>query len=1049
MIVLPAIDNRLGSNDSMSDIANFQEEKKTHWQSYETRDNKELSELQKQEFFTSIDPLINRVKNAEFDRRNFLKLMGATSAMFTLNCLQKPVEKIIPYVKIPDTVKPGTPSYYASTCGGCSAACGILVKTREGRPIKIEGNQKNPISKGAICAFGQASILDLYDPDRSREPASIQKGSEKKTTWAELDKAVIEKIAQNKGKTRILTGPINSPSTRAIISEFLSSSGGGKHYEFDATSPQTAIALASEESYGKAVVPNYHFDKAKVVLSIDADFLGTWISPVEYTKQFASKRKLSESSKEIIKLYVAESFPSVTGSNADVNARFSIKAGDSRRFAMAVAAAIVSLGGKDNGGTSGYSLDSLSKELGIDPKKIEKIASDLWSARGESLVVAGGTSAQTIDAVDLQILVNLINSMLENNGKTIDHSANKSETASDYYKNIEILKKELQSGDVGVLLVYNTNPAYYLPNENWADLFAKAALYISMADRLDESSKYASFIAPSTHYLESWGDREPVKGKINIIQPTIRPIFNSRAFEDSLIVWAGGKLGGAASAYEFIKAVYMKKATKDPLLFWEDALRRGGFSSESESSDKSALNFKGSISKLPERTNGITLALYTGVSLRNGDGANNPVRQELPDPITKVTWDNFVAISPVLAKEKEIQSGDVVKVKVGNKDITLPAQIQPSLHKDTIGIALGYGRASAGKVANGVGKNSYSLGNLINGKLQLSGMKVDSIEKVGKTSRLASTQDHHMMNPTKEFGKAPKGGLFKPYDKERALIQSASFEDYLKNPESGKAESEIPKITSKGEKAKGLNPEHEYKGYKWGMSIDLSQCTGCAACVIACQIENNIPVVGKDEVLVGREMHWIRIDRYYIGDPEKPETMEIAHQPVMCQHCDSAPCETVCPVAATVHSSEGLNDMSYNRCIGTRYCSNNCPYKVRRFNWMLHWKERDYQRAPRHMALNPEVTVRTRGVMEKCTFCNSRIAEKRILAKNEGRTIKDGELKTACQQTCPADAITFGNTNDIESNVSKNARDGRAYKILDFLNVGPQVSYLTRVRNKV
>jgi len=304
------------------------------------------------------------------------------------------------------------------------------------------------------------------------------------------------------------------------------------------------------------------------------------------------------------------------------------------------------------------------------------------------------------------------------------------------------------------------------------------------------------------------------------------------------------------------------------------------------------------------------------------------------------------------------------------------------------------------------------------------------------------------MNPTATPGRAPKGGLYKPYDSDRPLIQSTSFENFVKNPESGKAASEIPKLNEK-EMSKGLNPAYEYKGYRWGMSIDLSLCTGCSACVTACQVENNIPVVGKSEVLVGREMHWIRIDRYYIGDPMKPESLEIAHQPVMCQHCENAPCETVCPVAATTHSSEGINDMVYNRCVGTRYCSNNCPYKVRRFNWMQHWKDSDYQREPRHLGLNPEVTVRGRGVMEKCTFCSSRIAEKKIKAKNEGRILKDGELKTACQETCPADAITFGNTNDATAQVTKNATDKRSYRILEFLNVLPQVSYLTRVRNKV
>jgi molybdopterin-containing oxidoreductase family iron-sulfur binding subunit len=456
------------------------------------------------------------------------------------------------------------------------------------------------------------------------------------------------------------------------------------------------------------------------------------------------------------------------------------------------------------------------------------------------------------------------------------------------------------------------------------------------------------------------------------------------------------------------------------------------------------------VAKLADKSKGLTLALYETVALGDGSNANNATLQELPDPISKVTWDNFIGISPALAEKEGIKSNDVITVKLADKSITLPALIQPGLQMNTLAVAVGYGRTKSGKVGNGIGKNAFELASVVENKLVYAGLSVSGIEKVGKTYKLATTQDHHMMNPTSTPGQSAKGGLYKPYDKDRPLIQTTSYEDFVKNPESGKAPSEFPvlQIDGKDVDAKGMNSGHKYNGYRWGMTVDLTLCTGCSACVTACQIENNIPVVGRDEVRVGREMHWIRIDRYYIGDASKPETLEIAHQPVMCQHCENAPCETVCPVAATVHGSEGTNDMVYNRCVGTRYCSNNCPYKVRRFNWMLHWKDKDPQREPRHLALNPEVTVRTRGVMEKCTFCSSRIAEKKIKAKNEGRTLKDGELKTACQETCPADAISFGNTNDPEAQVTKNRNDKRAYKILDFLNVLPQVSYMTRVRNK-
>ena len=1026
----------------------FQEERKSHWQSYETKDRNDIKQVQNQEFYTSPDPVISRIKTGDYDRRTFLKLMGASSAMLTLNCIQKPIEKIVPYVKAPDYVKPGQSTYYASTCGGCSAGCGILVKTRDARPLKLEGNTFSPISKGALCASGQSSILDLYDPDRSKEPAEIKNGAEVVIKWADLDTQVKNQLALLKGKTRIVTGPIDSPSTKAVIAEFLTTVGGGKHYEIDVTSVEESIALAANESYGKAIVPNYHFDKAKVILSIDADFLGTWISPVEYGKQFASRRKIKDATSTINKFYAAESVPSVTGSNADK--RIVIKSGDARRFATAVAVALGKLGaGAASSATAGYTVEGLASEIGVDAKLIEQIAKDLWAAKGESLVVAGGTSSQTTDAVDLQIAVNLLNSALDNDGKTVDHVNNRGESAGNYSANLASLQKELNAGEVGVLLVYGTNPAYQLPSLNLKDAFAKAGLYVSMADRLDETASFAKYLAPVTHYLESWGDREAVKGVLSVTQPTIRPIFNSRSFEDSLIVWAGGKLASAPSYYEYIKASYLKKLGSK--FNWEDFLRNGSIYKEADiKSNKAGRTFKAAaVTKLPAKESGksVTLALYTTVALGDGTHANNATLQELPDPVTKTTWDNFVGISPSHADALGVKSNDVVKVKAGSRELSLPALVVPGLHNETISIALGYGREKAGKVGNKVGKNSYELANTINGKLQFAGISV-TIEKTGKISKIATTQDHHMMNPTATPGRAPKGGLYKPYDSDRPLIQSTSFENFVKNPESGKAASEIPKLNEK-EMSKGLNPAYEYKGYRWGMSIDLSLCTGCSACVTACQVENNIPVVGKSEVLVGREMHWIRIDRYYIGDPMKPESLEIAHQPVMCQHCENAPCETVCPVAATTHSSEGINDMVYNRCVGTRYCSNNCPYKVRRFNWMQHWKDSDYQREPRHLGLNPEVTVRGRGVMEKCTFCSSRIAEKKIKAKNEGRILKDGELKTACQETCPADAITFGNTNDATAQVTKNATDKRSYRILEFLNVLPQVSYLTRVRNKV
>lgn len=1032
----------------MSEKQDFQAEKRAHWQSYELKDSDDLKEMQDREFYSPPFSVLDKIKTEGYNRKTFLKLMGASVSMLSLNCLRKPVEKIVPYVESPDYIKPGHNNYYASTCGGCSAACGILIKTKDGRPLKIEGRDNHPLNEGAVCGFGQASIFDLYDPDRARQPMEIKNGKAVKKDWKSLDEAVKGGLAE--GQTVLLTSPIQSPSTMSIVNEFIGNVEG-THYEFNPTSTEEAIALAAEKSYGNAIVPNYKFDKAKVILSVDADFLGTWISPVEFAKKFSKNRKLKEGSADINQFFAAESHPTVTGSNADL--RLAIKPGEQRRFLFAVARALQDLGAGVPGAVSSQTVDAYAKQLGVDAAKIKQIAKSLWEAKGESLVVAGGTQTQNADAVDVQIAVNMLNSALNNDGVTVDHTAYRSDKAGKNSENLKQLQKDLESGNVGVLIVHDVNLAYQVPGIDWKKLFAKAKMVVAISDRLDETASLANWLAPVNHYLESWGDRESVKGLLNIMQPTIRPLFDTRSLEDILIGFAGGTLGGKANFYEYLKEKYVAKVGGQ--VQWENLLKKG-FIPKNLDQESAGRAFAGEVKKLGAPTERLSLALYTNVAVGDGKGANNSLRQELPDPISKVTWDNYVAISPSLAKKKSLKSDDVVTVKTSTSrnGIELPVQVQPGMHPEAVAIALGYGRTKVGKVGEGVGKNSYELAVFQKDSeipVQYGGIGV-SLTKTGKTYRLATTQSHHMMNPAAVPGQktpAGPGGLMKPYDKERTLIVSTTAAEFAKNPAAGIPEPEIPKISKNGEKvsAKGLNDGHVYAGNRWGMSIDLSLCTGCSACVLACQVENNISVVGRDEVRRGREMHWIRIDRYYIGDPEKPQTMEIAHQPVMCQHCEDAPCETVCPVAATVHGSEGTNDMLYNRCVGTRYCLNNCPYKVRRFNWMEHWKNNDSTRAPRYLGLNPEVSVRSRGVMEKCSFCNARVAEKKIQAKNEGRELKDGEIKTACQQTCPTDAITFGNSNDKNSQVSKNFANKRTYRILELLNVKPQVAYMTRVRN--
>ncbi|MEM7181099.1 MAG: 4Fe-4S dicluster domain-containing protein [Spirochaetota bacterium] len=1036
----------------MSDIQNFQEEKKSHWQSYEAEKNEDRKkELQDREFFPPPESMFQKLKTENVNRKSFLKFMGASVAMSTLNCVRKPVEKIVPYVDAPMEVKHGHSLHYASVCKGCEAGCGTLVRTKDGRPIKMEGNPEHPQNQGALCSSGQAAIFDLYDPDRSKEPLAVKAGKGSKTTWKDLDAAVKKSIAENQGKTVILTSPLASPSTKEIIQGFLSATGGGKVYEYKTIGAEESIALANKKSYGKAVVPNYRFDRAKVIVSIDADFLGTWISSTEFSKQFSTRRTIKSDTGEINKYIAIESIPTVTGSNADL--RIPVRPGDQRIAAFALAAALKELGAKIPASVSD-DVATLCKKAGISEEAVKNTAQALWGAKGASLVVAGGTSARTKDMVDLQIAANMLNSVLGNNGKTIDFSATRSTSAADYSANVKQLKADLEAGNVGTLILAGVNPVYDQPTAKWDALLKKAGLVVSMADRLDETAAHSGWLANTSHFLENWGDMEAVKGIVSLQQPMIQPLFNSRSLEDHFIQWAGGEIKGSKTFYEFFRAKYKSKLGGDAA--FNEAVKLGLLPGSKINAGGSGASFSASsVQPLQEQPAGAMLALYESVGVGDGHLANNSLRQELPDPISKVTWDNYIAISPKFAEKLGATSNDVLKVTASGKSLELPMQIQPGMHNEAVGIAIGYGRTHVGKVGNGVGLNTYALATFSEDGTMLYGGLPVKLEKTRKTYKLATTQDHHMMNPTAIPGKKSPQGLYKPYDKDRPLIQSTTFAEWQKNPSAGIATPEIPKILDgSGKKKKihsrGLNPEFKYTGHKWGMSIDLTLCTGCGACVVACQVDNNIPSVGRDEVRVGREMHWIRIDRYYIGDPEKPETMEMAHQPVMCQHCDDAPCETVCPVSATMHGSEGTNDMVYNRCVGTRYCSNNCPYKVRRFNWMNHWNGTDATRAPQYLGFNPDVTVRSRGVMEKCTFCASKIAASKIKAENEGRELlRDGEVQTACQQTCACNAISFGNTNDPEAEVSQNRKDKRSYHILEYLNVKPQVTYLSRVRNTI
>ena len=977
-------------------------------------------------------------------RREFLKLLGAGAAFAAAGCARKPVEKILPYVKAPEDLTPGNAVYFASTCGACPAACGLLVKTREGRPIKLEGNKSHPMSRGALCARGQASLLDLYDPDRLKGPVVVDRatGKTRAVAWSEIDRRAVEALTAARdggGQVVLLTGSIASPSTAALVRSFTAAFPAGEHVVYDAVSAD-AIARAQEISYGGRVVPHYRIDRADVLVTLGADPLGSFLSPVEFARAFAQRRR--PESGGMSRVIAVESTMSLTGSNAD--RRVAVRPDHLYPVAMAIAhellvrnprAALASNAAVASA-VRPFSAETVERAAGLEAGTLAAIADELWEARGKGLVMAGPQGVPAAHAVPLQVAANLLNSALGNEGATVDsgspyrHSDGSEEV-------VLALVERMRAGEVKALLVHGVNPVYSLPpSVGFGEAMKRVPFVVSFADRADETARGADLIATQTHFLETWNDFEPRPGVASLGQPSIAPLYDVRPFQESLLAWGralgrGPLAGTVGTWHQYVmdrwrREVHPKADSPAPFeLFWEGALREGVLVTARDTASGPIRSFRSeSLAGLPEApgapaagSESLLLVLYPSVALHDGRGANNAWLQELPDPVSKVCWENYVAIAPSRARALGVtdyeMKADVVTIDVGHAKIDLPVHVQPGLHPDVVAVAIGYGRTAAGRVGNQVGQNGSALAQVTSGRIGLSGIPA-RVVKTGRIVPLAMVQGHQ-------------------YTEDRPIVYEASFAEFLRDPRSGNDEPEhLPSMWTR----------HEYPGHKWGMAIDLTSCIGCSACMIACQTENNVPVVGKPVVLRGREMAWIRIDRYYSGHPDAPET---THQPMLCQHCENAPCETVCPVLATVHSSEGLNLQVYNRCVGTRYCSNNCPYKVRRFNWFDYSGVKD---PSLKLALNPDVTVRTKGVMEKCTFCVQRIRDGKERAKALGVPVNDGEIETACMQTCPTDAIVFGDLNDPKSRVAALAKTERGYHVLAELNTLPAITYQTKIRNR-
>jgi Fe-S-cluster-containing dehydrogenase component/anaerobic selenocysteine-containing dehydrogenase len=986
--------------------------------------------------------MLERLDSKGVARRDFLTIMGASMAMTSFACVRRPMTKIIPYVVKPDEVTPGVANYYAST--DPESGSGLLVRTREGRPVKIEGNPDHPVSRGKASAQQQASLLSLYDPERLRAPAKVEAGVSLPLSWGEADAQLAEALKGAK-TVRVLSRPMLSPSLRRVTKEFLAAFSSGRTIEYRSLEEED-LAEAQEASYGGAVIPRYRFDKADVVVSLGADYLGTWVSPVEHASDWATRRRLSSkshSSAKMSKLYTFEPMMTITGAQADE--RYPVQPSDMVKVGMAVAHELIVKKRRTSFASNptvvaslrSYSPAKVAKELGngITEAKIGEIADNLWKARGSSLVVAGSAQTKSEEGLQLQVAANLLNSALENEGSTVDGLASPRQARGDY-RDVARLVREMEQGKVDALLIHDLNPMYDLPAEvGFEAAAAKVGTVVHFSDRLNETSMKAGYVLPLSHYLEDWGDAEPRKDLFSLQQPTVSPLFDTRGFGEALIALgrAGVKVSGLASRaknwHEYVKGAWRETlfsrfgGGKSFEAFWVKVVQKGVLDARgSKANSSSPRRFKaaslGLVSSSTASRDGLQFVTYESMAMGDGRMANNAWLQEMPDPITTVTWDNFVAISPKLAHDRNLHTHDVVKLESGGKTIKLPVYVQPGVHPNVVAVAAGYGRELTGKVGSGVGARALDFATVKGNRVVLSGHPV-TLTKTGARYELAMTQGHH-----KTEG--------------RPIVNDMTLDQFKSNPAT--EDHTDPHLRMK--KIPTMWTKHEYKKQKWGLSIDLNSCTGCGACVIACQAENNTPTVGRDRVRVGREMHWIRIDRYYSGSPDRPDVL---FEPMMCQHCDNAPCEVVCPVLATIHSDEGLNQMVYNRCVGTRYCQNNCPYKVRRFNFFDHWK--DYKETM-NMVWNPDVTVRSRGVMEKCTFCVQRINAARDAVRTERKRLRDGEVKTACQQTCPTDAITFGDLNDSKSRVSEMRNDQRNFRVLEILNTLPAVSYLSKVRNK-
>ena len=938
-------------------------------------------------------------------RRNFLKLMGASLALGGLAaCTRQPTEYIMPYVRQPEDLIPGRPLFFASAATLSGVASGVLVESHEGRPTKIEGNPQHPATLGACDSFSQASVLQLYDPDRS-QTATFEGEVRSWGDFFQVLRKALEDQGPKKGAgVRVLTETLTSPTIADQIKQVQALYPGLKWHQWEPAGAHSARAGAMQ-AFGQAVNTYYDVSKANTIVSLDSDFLASGVASLRYARQFALRRKVRGGETSMNRLYAVEPMPTATGSKADH--RLPLRAGDVEEFAWALATGL----GAANGPKSGENADIY--------KWIGPIAKELQANKGASVVIAGDCQPPIVHA-----LAHVMNANLGNVGKTVFYTDPLEINAADQLASLQDLVKDLDAGAVDVLLILGGNPAFDAPVElGMRDRLRKAKLRVHLGLFADETSELCQWQLPEAHYLETWGDARAFDGSVTIQQPLIEPLYGGRSILQVLNMLTDKPL---SNPYDLVKGYWAGQHKGADFEAWWRRSVHDGVVADSAFPAKTP-SVRGDAVTAPAGTRRLEGTLEVifrpDPTIYDGRFANNGWLQELPKPITKLTWDNAAFMSPGTATRLglpivdtlDYDDGGVPMVELTYQGRTLraPVFVQPGHANGAVTLHLGYGRTKAGRAGTGQGFNPYGLRTA---KALWHDIGLEAKKTSGKY-QFATTQNNHLL------------------DTRRHIYRQASLAEYKANPEAPHegAEAPPPELT--------IYPGFKYDGYAWGMAIDLTACTGCSACVLACQAENNIAVVGKDQVRRSRDMHWLRVDTYYNGDPNNPE---MKNQPVPCMQCENAPCELVCPVQATNHSAEGLNDMVYNRCVGTRYCSNNCPYKVRRFNFYLF---SDFETPSLKLMRNPDVSVRSRGVMEKCTYCVQRINEAKIDSERQGRKVKDGEILTACQQTCPTEAIIFGDINDPNSQVAKMKAEKLNYGMLADINTRPRTTYLASLRN--